>query len=132
MNEVPDNIVFEYERNLTAFVHYLKENHIVPVLSTFPVLVTPFNKDIYEDLLLATRLVFCIELSENGILNALRQLNHVIRRIAKEENLIFIDNDALIPKTQEYFGDYFHYTDKGAEFLAKNVCDILNCSNLIR
>jgi lysophospholipase L1-like esterase len=132
MDEVPENIVFEYERDLTAFVHYLKENQVVPVLSTFPALVTPFNKGIYEDLLLATRLVFCIELSENGILNAIRQLNHVIRRIAKEENLIFIDNDALIPKTREYFVDNFHYTDKGAEFLARNVYDILNHSNLIK
>jgi lysophospholipase L1-like esterase len=132
MNEVPDNIVFAYERNLTAFVHYLKENHIVPVLSTFPALVTPFNKDTYEDLMLETRLVFCIELSENGILNAIRQLNHVIRRIAKEENLIFIDNDHLIPKTREYFGDNFHYTDKGAEFVARNVCDILDSANLIK
>ena len=132
MNEVPDNIVFEYERNLTGFVHYLKENHIVPVLSTFPALVTPFNKDTYKDLLLATRLLFCIELSENGILNAIRQLNHVIRRIAKEENLILIDNEDLIPKTREYFGDNFHYTDKGAEFLARNVCDILNHSSLIK
>jgi len=132
MNEVPNNIVFEYERNLTGFVHYLKENHIVPVLSTFPALVTPFNKDTYKDLLLATRLLFCIELSENGILNAIRQLNHVIRRIAKEENLILIDNEDLIPKTREYFGDNFHYTDKGAEFLARNVCDILNHSSLIK
>lgn len=132
MNEVPDDVVFEYERDLTAFVHYLKENQVVPVLSTFPTLVTPFNKDIYEDLLLATRLVFCIDLSKNGILNALRKLNHMIRRIAKEENLILIDNDALIPKTREYFGDNFHYTDKGAEFLARNVYDILNHSNLIK
>ena len=132
MDEVPDNIVFEYKRDLTAFVHYLKENHIVPVLSTFPALVTPYNKNIYRDLLLTARLIFCIELSENGILNALRELNHVIRRIAEEEDLILINNEDLIPKTREYFGDNFHYTDKGAEFLARNVYDILNHSNLIK
>jgi hypothetical protein len=132
LNEVPDNIIFEYERNLTAFIHYLKENHVVPVLSTFPALVTPYNKDIYKDLLLMTRLVFCIELSEEGILNALRQLNHVIRKIANEENLILIDNEVLIPKTREYFGDNFHYTDKGAEFVARNVYDILDSANLIK
>ena len=132
MNDVPDDILFEYERDLRAFVHYLKENYIVPVLSTFPALVTPFNKDTYEDLLLATRLVFCIELSKNGILNALRELNHMIRKIAKEENLILIDNDDLIPKTREYFGDNFHYTDQGAQIVARNVYDILKHSDLIK
>jgi len=132
MNEVPDNIVFEYEGDLKAFIHYLKENHIVPILSTFPALVTPFNRDIHEEILLATRLIFCIELSENGILHALRVLNDTMRKVAKEENLILIDNENLIPKTREYFGDNFHYTDKGAEFLAGNICDILDHTILIK
>jgi len=132
MNEVPDNIVFEYEGDLKAFIHYLKENHIVPILSTFPALVTPFNRDIHEEILLATRLIFCIELSENGILHALRVLNDTMRKVAKEENLILIDTENLIPKTREYVGDNFHYTDKGAEFLAGNICDILDHTILIK
>lgn len=132
MNEVPDNIVFEYEKDLKSFIQYLKENHIVPILSTFPALVTPFNRDIYEEILLAARLIFCIELSEDGILHTLRVLNDTIRKVAKEDNLILIDNEKLIPKTREYFGDNFHYTDKGAELLAKNVYDTLNHSNLIK
>jgi lysophospholipase L1-like esterase len=132
MNEVPDNIVFEYEKDLKSFIQYLKENHIVPILSTFPALVTPFNRDIYEEILLATRLIFCIELSEDGILHTLRVLDDTIRKVAKEDNLILIDNEKLIPKTREYFGDNFHYTDKGAELLAKNVYDTLNHSNLIK
>lgn len=132
MNEVPDNIVFEYERDLKAFIHYLKENHIIPILSTFPALVTPSNRAIHEEILLATRLIFCIELSENGILHALRVLNDTIRKVAKEENLILIDNENLIPKTREYFGDNFHYTDRGAEFLAGNIYDILEHTILTR
>src|SRR4030042_2923339 len=80
INEVPGNIVSEYERDLKAFIHYLKENHIVPILSTFPALVTPFNRDINEEILLATRLIFCIELSKNGILYALRELSSTSRK----------------------------------------------------
>jgi len=132
MNEVPDNIVFEYERDLKAFIQYLKENHIVPILSTFPALVTPFNRDINEEILLVTRLIFCIELSENAILHVLRALNDTIRKVAKEENLILIDNEHLMPKTREYFGDNFHYTDKGAELLAGNIYDILDHTILIK
>lgn len=132
MDEVPENIILEFERDLRSFVHYLKENHIVPVLTTYPALITPFNKDTHKNILLATRLTFCIELSEEGILDASKKTNEAIRRIAKEENLAFTDNDQLIPKTLEYFGDNFHYTDKGSELIAKNFYDLLNHCELIK
>jgi lysophospholipase L1-like esterase len=132
MDEVPENIILEFERDLRLFVHYLKENNIVPVLSTYPALITSFNKDVHEAILLATRLTFCIELSEEGILDASKKTNEAMRRIAQEENLAFIDNDHLIPKTLEYFGDNFHYTNKGSELIAKNFYDLLNHYQLIK
>jgi lysophospholipase L1-like esterase len=132
MDEVPENTIMEFEKDLRLFVRYLKENHIVPVLSTYPALITSHNKGIHESILLATRLTFCIELSEDGILDASKKTNEAIRRVAEEENIAFVDNDRLIPKTLEYFGDNFHYTDKGSEFIAKNFYDLLNHHQLIR
>ncbi|NWG03349.1 MAG: hypothetical protein HXY44_10905 [Syntrophaceae bacterium] len=132
MEEVPENMILEFERDLRLFVHYLKENHIVPVLSTYPALITPINKDIHKHILLATRLTYCIELSEEGVLDATQKANDAVRRIARDENLFFIDNDHLIPKTLEYFGDNFHYTDKGSEFIAKSFYDLLNQHPLIK
>jgi len=132
MDEVPENIILEFERDLRSFVHYLKENHIVPVLTTYPALITPFNKDVHENILLATRLTFCVELSEEGILDGSKKTNEAMKRIAQEENLAFIDNDHLIPKTLEYFGDNFHYTDKGSEYIARNFYDLLNQYQLIK
>jgi lysophospholipase L1-like esterase len=132
MDEVPENIVLEYEKDLRLFIRYLDENHILPVLSTYPALITPFNKDIHKNLLLATRHVYCIELSEIGLLDASKKLNDVVRRVAEEYRLPFVDNDRLIPKTLEYFGDNFHYTNKGAEFIAKNFYDLLNQGQLIK
>lgn len=132
LDEVPENILFEFERDLTSFVHYLKENHILPILSTYPCLITPFNKDIYKELLLTTRVVFSIELSENGVLDAAVKSNHVIKKIADEQNVIFVDNDRLIPKTLEYFGDNFHFTDKGAELIAKNISVVLSHYELVK
>jgi lysophospholipase L1-like esterase len=132
MGEVPEHVILEFKRDLRSFVCYLKEKQIVPVLSTYPCLLTPFNKDIYKDILLATRVVFCIELSEEGILDAARKSNDAVRRIAKEENVVLVDNDYLFPKTLEYFIDNFHYTDKGAEFMAKKFYDILSHCKLIK
>jgi len=131
VDEVPENNILEFERDLKLLVHYLIEKNIVPVLSTYPALMTPFNKDTHEYLLLANRR-FMIELSEKGVVDAPNRFNQAIKRISEELNLILIDNYNLIPKTLEYFSDNFHYTDKGAEFIAKNFHDGLNHYKLIK
>ncbi len=131
LNKVPEQIILEYERDLNSFVDYLKERNIVPVLSTFPSLITFSNKDIYKNILMVTRRIFCIELSENGILDATGRLNDLIKRTAEKQNVFCIDNDNLLPKTLEYFADNFHYNDRGAEVIAKNIGGALLQSNLL-
>ncbi len=101
-------------------------------LPTYPALITSLTQDIYEDILLLTRLLFCIELSEHGIMDASRKSNDTVRKIVKEQDLIFVDDDRLIPKTLEYFVDNFHYTDKGTGFIAKNIYSVLNRYELIK
>lgn len=61
-----------------------------------------------------------------------RKSSDTVRKIAKEQDLIFIDNDHMIPKTLDYFADHFHYTDKGAEFIAKHFYYLLNHYGLIK
>ena len=131
MDKVPENIVLEYEKHLGSFIHFLKENNIVPVLSTFPGLITSSNKDTYKNISLATRSL-CIELSENGFVDGSIKFNDAARRIAREQNVAFIDIDSSIPKTQEYFRENYHYTNKGAEIIAKNIYHILIQSKLIK
>jgi len=131
LGEVPGNIILEFEKHLSIFIDYLKENHIVPVLSTFPTLITPLNKDMHKNILMESRR-HCIELSKDGIVDAYIKFNDAIRRIAKEQNLVFIDNDQLVPKTLEYFGDNYHFTDKGAELIAENFYNTLNRSHLLK
>jgi lysophospholipase L1-like esterase len=131
VDEVPENNILDFERDLKSFVLYLKEKNIVPVLSTYPALITPFNKDTHKNLLLANRR-FMIELSEEGVIDAPIKFNQAIKRISEELHLTLIDNYNLIPKTLEYFSDNFHYTDKGAEFIAKNFYDDLSHHPFIR
>jgi len=131
MDKLHDNIILEFEEDLRSFIEYLKENHIAPILLTYPTLFTNMNKNFYRYLLLSIRRL-CVELSEDGIIDASEKLNDSIRRIAKIQNVALIDNDHLMPKTQEYFVDYSHYTEKGAEFIAKNVHRFLNHSGSIK
>jgi hypothetical protein len=131
LNKVPEQIILKYEQDLNSFVDYLKEKNIVPVLSTFPALTTFSNKDIHKNILKGTRYLFCIELSENGILDATRELNDLIKRTAEKQYILCIDNDNLLRKTLEYFADNFHYTNRGSEVIAKNICEALFQSNLL-
>jgi lysophospholipase L1-like esterase len=131
LDVVPEYFLMQYERDLSLFIDYLKENNIIPVLSTFPFLTTACNKDRYRyELLIARRA--CVELSEHGIIDALTKLNEMIKRMTQTHHLFFIDNDCVIPKTKEYFVDNFHYTDKGAEVIAKNIHHFFEHSKLLK
>ncbi len=132
LHELPENIIAEYARDLTSFVQFLRGKHIVPVLSTFPTLITPLNKTPHEKLLLESRLVLSVELSADGYIGAFQKINQVIKRVAEKESLLFIDNDKRIPKTLQYFVDNIHYTDQGAELIARNIHDHLCQHGLIR
>jgi len=129
LDQVPENIILKYEEDLSSFVDYLKEKNIVPVMVTFPTLTTSSNKETYKTILINTRLTFCIEISENAIVDSMQKLKHLIQRIADRQNVACLDIDNLIPKTLEYYVDDFHYTDKGAEVFAKHVYEALIHSN---
>jgi len=131
MDEVPENIISEFEEDLRSFIRYLKESDIVPVLLTYPTLFTPSNRDIHKNLLLSIRRL-CVELSEDGIIDASMKFNDGIRSIADRENVALIDNDRLVPKTLEYFADYSHFTNAGAEFVAKSIYHFLNRCELLK
>jgi lysophospholipase L1-like esterase len=131
MDKLPEHIILEFEEDLRSFTQYLKENHIVPILLTYPTLFTNMNKCFYRYLLLSIRRL-CVELSDDGVIDASEKFNDSIRRMAEKQNVALIDNDHLMPKTLEYFVDYSHYTDKGAEFIAKNIHHFLNHSGLIK
>lgn len=121
LDVVPEHIIIQYEKDLSSFVEYLKERNIVPVMTTFPTLTSFSNKDIYEMILINNRLTFIVEISENGILDAMDKLRNVIKRTAEKQNVACVDINSLIPKTSEYFFDNFHYTDKGAGLFAGSI-----------
>ena len=51
--------------------------------------------------------------------------NKNIQNLAKEFNTIFIDHDNLVPKTDEYFLDWVHFTPEGMKLLAENYSELV-------
>ena len=43
-----------------------------------------------------------------------KRYNDIIREVAEQEQALFVDVNAAIPKTPEYYWDYVHLTDRGS------------------
>jgi lysophospholipase L1-like esterase len=82
-------------------------------------LISPKNLQEHLEIFLDHRR-FYVELSLLGIIDASLKLNEVIKSVANEYLIGFIDNNAAISKNTEYFADNVHYTDEGARLVAFN------------
>ncbi len=131
LDQVPEKFILNYEQDLSSFIGFLKEKDIVPVMVTYPSLITSSNKESYKEILTNARMTFIMEVSENAVVDAMLELRNLIKRTAERENVVCVDMYNLIPQTLEYYVDDFHYTDKGAEVYARHICETLIHSGLV-
>jgi lysophospholipase L1-like esterase len=66
-----------------------------------------------------------------SMMNGMRQFNAASRQIAEAAHVDYLDFDAAVPKTSEYFTDDVHLTAKGYEIQAQLVYEWLLRSRLI-
>jgi lysophospholipase L1-like esterase len=107
-----------YEDRLRLLVRLLHDAEILPVLMTQP---TPCGggKDptTGKDLSRIAECLFRYRLYEI--------YNETLRYVAQSEGVYLIDLSRTMPKDTKYYWDYMHYTDAGAEVLAKLVATAL-------
>jgi lysophospholipase L1-like esterase len=120
LDVAPAEAVPAFERHLTALVLAERARGVAPVLATYPTLGTVANRDRHRLEFLSLR-EWNVELSDLGLIDAAAKLNDAVRRVARELAVPLADVDAALPKTSEYFADYVHYTDAGAERVAAAV-----------
>jgi hypothetical protein len=117
---VPDASVRSFKNDLSKFVSFLESRHVKVLLSTYPSLISRENLSAYPDIFLDNRRFF-VEFSMPGMVDVLEKSNSVVRAVALERGIMFVDCRALVPKTNEYFGDNVHYTDRGARTIAEGI-----------
>ena len=112
-----------YESRLTKLIRICKEFGIKPVLITQPGLVgegtdkvTNVNLDNIK-----------IDHNVNGRLmwEVLELYNDVTRKTGRSEGVLVIDLAKEMPKNSEFYYDYAHFTNDGAEKVAQIVCRYL-------
>lgn len=83
-----------------------------PVLTTQPALFGPAIDDITKTNLGQMKV---FEVNGQTQWDILEQYNQVTREVAEEFNVLLIDLATEMPKSSEYFYDYYHFTNAGAE-----------------
>ena len=97
-----------YERNIKNLIYICQKNKIDIILSSY-----------------------CFYLHEKATDSKINQIyqkivleeNEVIRKLAQQNNLKFVDCNAMIPKEIDYFLDTVHLTPKGMQFVANQISD---------
>ena len=112
-----------FERVLSLLVYSSQRNGITVIL---PRVVTGFRKEMpsaeqVENAKWAFH--FMRHLTLKGIFDGYDRYNQVIKKVAHEYGALYIDETAKISDGHEYFADGIHFTDKGAELVAKIIGD---------
>ncbi len=123
-----------YRDYFARLVTNLRRDGITVVVASQPFLyrdgLTPAERD-----LLYFGPVFAEERGEYpsvaSMMNGMRQFNDASRQIADAAHVDYLDFDAAVPKTSEYFTDDVHLTVKGYEVQAQLVYEWLLRSRLM-
>lgn len=106
----------DYRNRLERLVNLARENHIDLVLITQPVLYGNVVDEITGVHLGKTDVY-----GANGMAGwkVLELYNDVTRQVGKDQGLLVIDLARELPKSSQYFYDWVHYSNEGAERVAE-------------
>ncbi|HMF77942.1 MAG TPA: hypothetical protein VK604_19965 [Bryobacteraceae bacterium] len=123
MQRIPEANVERFHRDLCRLLDNLEQKHIEAVLVTH---ATRFGKRVLPEerpMLVAWRR-FAPTLNDPGFLDMENRLNNVIRMEAAARRLILVDAAENV-SGRENFADFAHFTDRGANVMAKLIADRL-------
>lgn len=120
MDSVPDIYLDSFRDDLNRLVKSIRSQGVEVILTSYPTLISHDNITKYLEIFLDGRR-FNIYLSLTGMADSVIKFNNVIEHVAVEQETMFFDASSFIPKSTDYFGDLFHYTDKGAKRFAEGV-----------
>jgi lysophospholipase L1-like esterase len=119
LDHVPPEYLESFRQELASVVSFFQPFGIEVVLSSYPVLINQENLCKHPEIFLDSRR-FCVPLSFAGMIEAPCRFNETIRSVAAAQKARYVDNFAMVPQEIRYFGDNVHYTNEGAQLVARN------------
>jgi lysophospholipase L1-like esterase len=117
LDRVPEENVARFKSDLTQLAKGLKARGVETFLMTH---ATRFGKSVKPEerpILVAWRKFYPM-LKEDGFLDMEHRMNEAIREVAAEQGLPLIDVAEKMPPGPEYFVEFVHFTDRGAQTMA--------------
>jgi lysophospholipase L1-like esterase len=124
---IPPEALADYELNLISLFALATAHGITPIFVTQPMLwkpvMTPDEEavDWGRDVVDGKGRMSSAEAARN-----LEALNHRLMTVCHERGWRCIDSANEVPRSLDYFYDYAHFNEAGAEFVAKEVGQFLN------
>lgn len=109
-----------YKERLDQLYEICIKNNIIPVFISQPCLLKP---GIDPETKKNTATYPFADHSGLYYYKGLAEYNNAMRDFCDKKHLFFIDAAALMPSSSEYFYDYFHYTNAGANKLGNIIAD---------
>ncbi len=119
-----------FRRDLRNLVILAKVNGVTPVLMSEAVAITEKTdfanlSDDEKKMQLHKSATHLDRIPPRERYRTLKLYNDIIREVAEQEKVMFVDVDATIPKTSEYHWDYCHLTNRGAALQAEVILKAL-------
>lgn len=118
----PEAMSSKFRNNIELFVFLCRQQNITPVLMTQ---FNRFSEDLAPNLQEQFQPVFTSWGSYEQYRTCYNALNDTTRQVAKEQNVLLIDLDRLVPKTKSYMYDVVHLNAEGSRFVADIVTKAL-------
>jgi lysophospholipase L1-like esterase len=106
-----------YEVRLRRLLQITRENQIIPVLLTQPVVYGPVQDDLTG--LDLSKIVVANGMNGEIGWQVLELYNDVTRRVGAEAGVLVIDEARELPKSSRYYYDLMHFSNTGAEKFAE-------------
>ncbi|MCK5127038.1 MAG: hypothetical protein KAR42_12360 [candidate division Zixibacteria bacterium] len=126
LERVTADCLEDYRKDLIEVIEFLKSNNCQALLCTYPSLISGGVKEKEEHMTIfleARR--FVVELTLEGMSDAAIQLNDVSRSVAEETGTLLIELENVVPRDKDHFADNVHYTDAGAEVVARTMAQFI-------
>jgi len=131
LTRIPEYAVRTFEQHMRSLVAIAKSENAMVVIPSFATLHDPrmeySRHEVFEQLSelqkdeLRMMIHFTPGLTLDAVFDGINRFNKVLRQIAFEEGVLWIDNASLIPHEDRYFVDRVHFTKEGGDRMARNL-----------
>ena len=128
-DDLPKNTTHVFKRNLNTFIAIAKNNEVQVILGNQPL---QRNEEYFDFHMRHKKYndIVVYPLHDEFIIHH-NTFNEIIKEIANETNVHFIDNDSVLANNEDLFIDFVHYTPAGVQVLAQNYVDYILTHNII-